>query len=228
MLKIIHGENLVASRKKLTELIDEAKKKNQEVSSLEAEKLDRAKLEAALLSESLFGNEKLLIIESLYSLPKSKKKDEFIDLISSASIELILWEKKLLTKTNLKKFGNDFENYEFKVSSKLWTFLDQLSANKNNKKALLKIFRESIESDDAEFVFLMLARQIRLLIQIKENHPPKIAPFMMGKLNSQARTFSLEKLLELHQQLYQIDQKQKQSTGLLSLASELDLFLFNM
>jgi hypothetical protein len=51
---------------------------------------------------------------------------------------------------------------------------------------------------------------------------------MMSKLNSQARTFSLEKLLELHQQLYQIDQKQKQSTGLLSLASELDLFLFNM
>lgn len=228
MLKIIHGENQVASRKKLVELIEQAKKQNKEIVNINAEKIDRAKLESALLSESLFGNEKLLVIEGLYSLPKSKKKDEFISLISSASIEIILWDKKLLTKTDLKKLPTDLENYEFKITPKMWSFLDTLSPNPKAKTSMLKLFKESVESDSSEFVFLMIARQIRILIQIKENQPPKVAPFMLSKLNKQAKEFSLEKLLSLHQQLYLIDQKQKLSTGLLSLESELDLLLFNM
>jgi hypothetical protein len=228
MLKVIHGENQVASRKKLIEFIEQAKQQNKEVVNLNAEKLDRAKLESALLSESLFGHEKLLIIEGIYSLPKSKKKDEFIELISSASIEIILWDKKSLSKTDFKKLPTVLENYEFKITPKLWTFLDTLSTNPRNKTAMLKLFKESVKSDSSEFVFLMIARQIRILLQIKDNHPPKLAPFMLSKLNKQAKEFSLEKLLNLHHQLYLIDQKQKLSTGLLDLEGELDLLLFNM
>jgi len=228
MLKVIHGENQVASRKKLVEFIEQAKQQHKEVLSLSAEKLDRAKLESALLSESLFGHEKLLVIEGLYSLPKSKKKDEFIELISSASIETILWDKKLLTKTDFKKLPTNLENFEFKITPKMWSFLDTLSTNPKAKTSMMKLFKESVEGDGAEFVFLMIARQIRILIQVKENKPPKVAPFMLSKLSRQAKEFSLKKLLDLHQQLYLIDQKQKQSTGLLNLEGELDLFLFNM
>ncbi len=227
MLIIIHGENQVASRRKLSDLLTAAKKKNQDIIKLEAEKIDRAKLESTLLADSLFGNSKILIIEGIHSLPKSKKKDEFIGLISSASIDIILWEKKLLSKIDLKKLPTNLENFEFKISPKLWSFLDQLSAKQKNKNELLKLFRESISTDEIEFVFLMLIRQIRLLIQIKENYPPKIAPFMLSKLKAQAKEFSLEKLLLLHQKLYQIDQKQKRSTSLLNLETELDLFLFS-
>jgi len=228
MLKVIHGENQVASRKKLVDFIEQAKQEKKEVLNLSAEKLDRAKLESALLSESLFGHEKLLIIEGLHSLPKSNKKDEFIELISSASIETILWEKKLLSKTDLKKLPTNLENYEFKITPKMWNFLDTLSTNPKKKAAMLKLFKESVESDSGEFVFLMIVRQIRILIQIKENYPPKVAPFMLTKLNKQAKEFSLEKLLKLHQELYFIDQKQKLSTGFLNLEGELDLLLFNM
>lgn len=228
MLKIIHGENQVASRKKLTELIDEAKKQNHEIINLEAEKMDRAKLETTLLSDSLFGGSKILILEGLHSLPKSKKKDEYIDLISSASIDIILWEKKLLTKTDFKKLPTDLIAYEFKVTAKLWSLLDHLSSNPKTKNTTLKLFKESVESDGAEFIFLMIVRQIRMLIQVKENQSLKMAPFMLAKLSKQAQEFSLTKLLSLHQQLYRIDQKQKTSTGLLSLEAELDLLLFNM
>ncbi len=228
MLKIIHGENQVASRKKLSELVSEAKKQNQEIVSLEAEKMDRAKLESTLLSDSLFGGSKILVIECLHSLPKSKKKDEFIDLISSASIDIILWEKKLLTKTDFKKLPSTAPVFEFKITVKLWSLLDHLSTNPKNKNAILKLLKESVESDGAEFVFLMILRQIRMLIQVKEEQTLKMAPFMLSKLRSQAREFTLEKLLQIHQQLYQIDQKQKQSASLLSLAAELDLLLLNM
>ena len=110
----------------------------------------------------------------------------------------------------------------------MWSLLDQLSTKQKNKNALLKRAKESINSDGAEFVFLMILRQIRMLIQVKEGQSLKIAPFMLSKLNKQSQEFSLEKLLSLHKQLYQIDQKQKESKGLLSLEAELDLFLFNM
>jgi DNA polymerase III delta subunit len=228
MLQLIHGDNQVASRKKLTELLTEFKKQNKEVFQLSAEKLDRAQLESNLLSESLFGQEKILVLDGLHSLPKSKKKDEFINLISSASIDIILWEKKLLTKTDLKKLQSDLETYEFKITPKLWTFLDKLSPNPKSKNALLKLFHESIAMDGAEFIFLMMARQIRLLIQVKEGEANKLAPFMLSKLKKQAGEFSLAKLLTIHQQLYQIDTKLKQSTSLLSLEAELDLLLLNM
>lgn len=228
MLQLIHGDNQVSSRIKLTELVGEIKRQNKEILELNADKLDRAQLESALLSESLFGQEKVILLEGLYSLPKSKKKDEFINLISSASIDIILWEKKLLTKTDLKKLPSDLESYEFKITPKLWTFLDKLSPNPKTKNALLKLFHESIAMDGAEFIFLMVSRQIRLLIQVKEGETSKLAPFMLGKLKKQAGEFSLEKLLAIHQQLYQIDKKLKQSANLLSLEAELDLLLLNM
>jgi len=228
MLTIIHGESQVASRTKLVELINEAKKQNKEIYTLIADKLDRAKLETAFLGDSLFGQEKILVLEGLYSLPKSKKKDELINLISVASIDLILWEKKSLTKTDLKKLPSNLRDFEFKVSAKLWNFLDQLSPNPKAKNDLLRLCHQSVAGESAEFVFLMLARQLRLLIQVKDGAPLKIAPFMQGKLQKQAQTFSRDKLLELHHKLYQIDQKLKQSASLLNLEAELDLFLLSM
>lgn len=228
MFHIIHGENQVASRKKLTELISNFRSQNKDLVSLTADKLDRPSLESFLQSESLFGNEKVLLLEGLHSLPKSKRKDEFINLISNALIDIILWEKKLLTKTDLKKLPSNSQIYEFKVSVKLWTFLDKLSSNPKSKVAQLKLFKESVETESAEFIYIMIARQIRLLIQVKEGQTQKIAPFMIAKLNKQAMEFSLEQLLKLHQQLYLIDQKQKQSLNFLSLEGELDLFIFNM
>ncbi len=228
MLTLIHGDNQVASRNKLVELMDNLKARGEDINTLAADKLDRAKLESALLSESLFGGQKTLVLESLYSLPKSKKKDEFINLICFASTDVILWEKKLLGKLELKKLPTNLQVYEFKITPKLWNFLDQLSPNPKNKTTLLKLFKESVMGESAEFVFLMLARQLRLLIQVKEGAPLKLAPFMHSKLQRQSQAFSLEQLLTLHQKLYTIDQKLKQSASLLDLEAELDLFLFNM
>ncbi len=228
MLTVIHGDNQVASRQKLSELIAAAKRQNHDVVSLEAEKLDRAKLESTLLSDSLFGGSKILVLEGLHSLPKSKKKDELIDLISSASIDIILWEKKSLTKTDFKKLPSTVTTFEFKITVKLWNFLDQLSPSQTSKKTQIKLFRECVTSDGAEFIFAMIARQIRLLIQVKEKQTAKINPYTLSKLNKQAQAFSLEKLLEIHKKLYEIDAKQKQSKDLLSLDAELDLLLFNM
>jgi DNA polymerase III delta subunit len=228
MLTLIHGDNQIASREKLTQLLSAFRASDTEVLNLEADKLDRQILETALRSNSLFGQEKLLVIDALHSLPKSAKKDELINLISDAAIDIILWEKKSLGKLELKKLSSDATAFEYKSSKQLWTFLDSLQSSSANKNRLLQLLHESCESESSEFVFLMLARQIRLLIQVSEGAPVKLAPFMIGKLERQARSFSLEQLLRLHQQLFTIDLKQKQSKNRLPLAAELDLWLINM
>lgn len=229
MLTLIHGDNQVASRQQLSDLIAAAKQAGQLIQTLEANQLDRATLEAALLGDSLFGESKTLVIEGLFSLPKSNKKDELISLISVAEIDIILWDKKSVGKLEQKKLPPQTQVQEHKISQKLWTFLDQLQPGPVHHQKLLPLLHQSIASESAEFVLLMLARQIRLLLQVKDNDPAlKLAPFMLAKLRQQAQRFSLTQLLNLHHQLYQLDQQLKRSTSLLKLEAQLDLWLLSL
>jgi len=98
---ILHGENIVKSRQKLTELISKAKNSDRQVKTLAAKKLTTPELEQSLGNQSLFGVEQTIIIEELHSLPTSKRKKELIEQISAAStqpdgssVEIILWEKR--------------------------------------------------------------------------------------------------------------------------------------
>ena len=94
MVTILHGENIVASRDKLVELISLAKEKNKTVERVDAKKINLGILESKLVKQDLFGTEILVIIEDLHSLPRSKNKTDLIDLTSQSQVDLILWEKR--------------------------------------------------------------------------------------------------------------------------------------
>lgn len=220
---IIHGENTFLSRKKLHELIDQAREKQIDLSRLEASKLSTAQLEQELGSDSLFGGNRLLVIEELHSLPTSNRKKELIDIVSQAKQDLILYEKRALTATMLKKFPG-VQTFDFKITNELWELLDILG-QRDKKKLLLKL-AAAITQNDVFFVYTMIVRQTRLLIQIKAGGQVAGAPFMVAKLKKQADAFTLDQLLALHAQLFKLEVAQKTSTLSLDLASELDLLLF--
>ncbi len=225
---ILHGDNIVASRKRLSQLIDQAKSDQQQIVQLEAQKLTPALLEQTLSATSLFGEEKLIIIEGLHSLPRSHRKQTLIQLLAANasntnSSSWIVWEKRNLSKTMLKKFPR-VKAEEFKVNQKLWQFLDNLGSDHFNLDQQLKLLTTVCQQEDVHFVFLMIIRQIRLLIQAKEGHFSG-APFTIVKLRKQVHNFSLTQLLKLHQQLFLIESRLKQSHNLLDLKSELDLWL---
>ncbi|MCB9813713.1 MAG: hypothetical protein H6772_04895 [Pseudomonadales bacterium] len=224
---IIHGENTVNSRQKLVEIITDKKAKDQEIFRLEAKKLSEANLEEILGATDLFGTSKTIIIEELHSLPTSNKKKNFIELLSKPQThDIILWEKRLLTKTMLNKFPNA-QIYEYKISKTLFAWLDLLgSKDSDNKK--LNLLHSAIETDGDFFCFLMLIRQIRSLVEIKSGGLPKGAPFMISKIKAQASKFSLEKLLDLYEYLLKIDQSQKTSKSNLNLLQTLDLLTLKM
>lgn len=223
---VIHGENIAHSRKKLQELITQAKNANTTITRLEAKRLTSASLQEAMGGNSLFGGDKLIIVEELHSLPASKRKKELIEQISNSSLEnLVLYEKRKLTATMLKKIGNP-QVFEFKISNTLWKFLDQIGGP--DKTKIIKLLRESIAQNDEFFVYTMIIRQIRMLITAKDGGVLKGAPFMITKLQGQARNISLNQLLKTHHQLFKIDLKQKNSQLALSLGQELDLILLRM
>lgn len=93
---------------------------------------------------------------------------------------------------------------------------------RDGEKAAKLIHNLLDHGNDPRYLFAMIVRQFRLLIQIKELadeglNPPTIAktiklhPFPTGKLYTQARNFSAEQLEHVHRRLLEIDVQIKTS-----------------
>lgn len=241
---IIHGENTIKSRDKLTDLVQTARDAKLDVLRLIGKELTPALVEEAFASSSLFGTDKIIVIEELHSLPKSGKKDQLIAVVGAQAVQesqsgvglvsvnvgtipaVILWEKRQLTPTMLKKFGRA-QSEEFKSSSVLFKWLDGFGVSRD-KSGQLRELHQIYDQDGAEFLFAMLARQLRLLLSAKDDGQLKGAPFIVDKLKKQARNFSLDKLQQLHTQLLEIDRQQKTSSTRMTLQQQLDLLVLSL
>lgn len=226
MITVLHGENEIKSREKLVSLLAEIQSRGEKIVRLEGKKITLAQLEEALAQTDLFGKNETLVIEELHSLPRSKKKDELIAQVVNAPKDIILWEKRQLTPTMLKPFaGAKVE--EYKLSNSLFSWLDLFHAQTPITKNLTAL-HTAVKSSGDHMCFLMLIRQIRLLIQVKDGGRPAGAPFMVQKLQKQAQFFTLEALLKIHTLLFELDRNMKSSQGFLSLEQELDLLVMNL
>lgn len=223
---VLHGENIVKSRQRLVELIATHKAEGKDIKIVASKSLTRSTLEEMLGGSSLFGTTQVMVIEELHSLPESAKKKDLVALLAGSSEEIVLWEKRLLTATMLKKFPSARVD-TFKASSGLFQWLDTLGVSKD-KKTLLAQLQEIIKEESAHFCFTMIARQVRLLISTLDDGKITGAPFVIAKLRKQAQRFTLQQLLAVHKQLLEIDYKQKRSLSKLSLEQELDLLVLSL
>ncbi len=218
MITILHGEHVIASRHELTKRLVSAEANGFSVKRLDGKHLDVVSLEASLGTQDLFTPRVLVVIEDLFSLPKSKKKDELIALVHKATVEVLLWEKKTLTATQLKPFAGAIILL-FKTSLAVFGWLDMLRPG--DLPRILRAFEKAVDQDGAEMCFAMLCRQVRLLLQVKDGGQLKLAPFMIGKTQKQSSYFSMEQLLRMHQQLLEIDKSVKTSSSLLGLREQM-------
>jgi len=223
---IFHGENIVASRQKL---IDKLKRFQGETIRLEGEKINLTQLKQALETQSLFGQEKLVVVENLFSRPTSKAKENFLHYIKeNKPPNLVVWERKTIDGRVLVSFK--FAQIEkFVVPAIIFKFLDSLSPQ--NKKNSLFLMHQCLKKDAPEMVFYMLSRQIRNLIiaaDLGEKGLERMAPWQKGKFIRQAKNFSLQQLLNFYKKLSEIDWQQKTGRATIPLASQLDLLLASL
>lgn len=207
---VIHGTDLVLSQKKLDELLISAKEKNIEIERKEAKNLSPATLSQFITPSSLFSSSRLLVINSLLSLPQSNNKKKLIDLLKQTkNKDLVLYEIKNVHPATIKSLPTT-KVLHFKESPLIYKFLDNLHPDR--PQAAINTLKEIVENrQPLEMLFFMLARHVRQLIQVKTPGSLKLAPWQVSKVAKQSSLFTIEQLIGLHKKLYEIDKRQKLS-----------------
>ena len=221
MLILLHGDNTIASRKELE--FYKARAKGKEIIVLDGTKVDKTSLIQALESKSLLGEERLIIIESLLG---GKRKPIFLDTLEeNKNQEIILWERKEITKLTLEKLPKNIIIKLFKFEKILFKFLE--SIRPKNTKNLLFLYQETLKKEEPELIFYMLIRQIRNLILAKDGIS-QLSTWQTLRLTNQARYFTMEQLLDLYQKLLTIDIGQKTGSSPFSFKKTTELFLIDV
>lgn len=207
-MEIIHGDNQIQSRNYLNLQVSLARQKGQEIIRLDGQKVGLTEIIQATGTSSLFGQEKVVIIENLLSRVRSAEKEQIITEISQSQGNLILWEEKEISSASLKKLGPKFTPRFFKTPVILFKFLD--SFYPGNKNCLV-LYRQVLAEQPAELVFYLLAKRLRQLIICQDGEAQNLglAPWQIAKLKSQAGKFTPAGLLDFYNQLLQIDFKVK-------------------
>ena len=223
---LLHGDHLSQSRLYMQSLIDSYKKRG-------IKDITRLKYSPQILSEtiqsiesiSLFQTPRLTIIEDLFHFPSLTIKKDVINYLitlkSNNSYHLIIWDSKKLSLSQTKKF-NHFTIKSFTISPVIFKFLNSISPH--HQTSFLPLFYQTINKDGAEFIFIMLIRHFRQLIQVGSSNCP-LPPWQLSQLKHQSQLFSPELLLNTYDQLLSIDWRVKTGHSPLGLLTELELLL---
>lgn len=222
MLFVICGEDTAASRNHYLSVLEEYKKKNYEVTSLQVSQIEEVN---RWLGESvgLFSEKRIFSSQGINKKIRRDSKvllEELKKISESKEIELIDWEE--VSQRDLK-FAKLAKVKEWKPSESIFSFLDSVyPGNKSDALEKLKILSET---EDMVFIFTMVCRHIRTLLLISTDNPPKtLQSWQLYKLKKQSSAWDSDRLIQLYEGLGKIDISQKTS-GPFSLHNSLDILL---
>lgn len=227
MITLLHGDDDVRSRDELTKRIDTAK--NKDVRRLDGKILDEISLVQALESLALFGGDTLIIIENLLATigKKSKATDKLTAILRSSDVDIVLWEPKEVGKTAIEALGKKGAVQLFKTPVIIFQFLDGLRPG--NTRPSLLLFSECLISNPPEVIFTLLVRRVRQLIMVKDNvSPAGLADWQRTRLTSQAKLFTMEKLLAMYKDLADTEYRIKTGTTPFTFSQHLEQFLIDI
>lgn len=237
MITIIHGDDVVASRKYLQE--QKQKAGNPHLFDWDVE---LSSIIQITQGRELFSTDKKIFIENFFSKNKSKSSEtqNIIDYINKNEplFEVLFWEGKELQKKSLNLFDKPTIK-TFMISKTIFLFLD--GASPGSYKNTIGLFHKALQNTEIELIFYMLQRQFRLLLVLRSQIPlrgtlesvqidevTRLAPWQRGKLEKQAKLFSIDNLLDLYRRLYEIELNQKTGNLPYSLTHAIDFFLFSI
>lgn len=204
MITLLHGDDVESSRKELNRLRSGAK--NKEIRFLDGRRLTDTALTQALESGSMFGGDTLVIIENLFG--KLGKKQTLISQLAaiinrSAQRDIILWEDKEVGSTVQKSLKGATIQL-FKTPIALFQFLDGIKPG--NTKSVLTLFQKTLGTHAPELIYTMIVRRIRQLIQVADGVTPEgLQSWQVSRLTSQARSFTIKRLLALYRKLLDME-----------------------
>lgn len=217
MIYLFHGEHTARSRQALLDLKHTLKEK--ELRELDGKQLDENSLTQALSSNSLFEEEKIVIIERLFGGlgKKVKQAETFLSiLLGHENTTIILWEEKEVAKTIVTKLGSKAKVQLFSYPVLIFQLIDTFSPAAAS--LWIKKYAEVIQQEPPEVVHVLLVRRIRQLLLLKARASlVGVPPWQISRLTNQARLFTMEQLLESYQSFLKLELANKTGTGILSL-----------
>jgi len=237
MVTIIHGDDIVLSRKYLQE-----QKQNSTNPYVFDGIIDLSTIAQITQGSSLFSTEKNIFVENFFSKNKlnSSEVKNVIDYINKneSLFGVFFWEANVLQKKTIALFTNPSVK-SFKIPQTLFLFLD--SIRPRDFRNMINLFHNALKNTLEELIFFMLQRQFRLLLALRSKVPLRgtpessqideilrLAPWQKSKLEKQARLFSTDSLKKTYKKLYEIDLAQKTGNLPYSLICAIDFLLLGI
>jgi hypothetical protein len=227
---VIHGEDQVKARAFLEQTIDAYKSQGgQDIVTLDGKTLTQETLTQNLESNSFFGDQnRLTVIENLHrqkSKTNLKKLLEYLNSFAPQDLHLILYEDQDLTPAQAKKLSGA-TIHPFKLSPTIFALTDSINPSVSPKLRIIA-FNNALKDNPSEMILILLARQLRLLIQTFDPSavwPPHLS-WQKTKLTPIAKRFGQTKLISLHHKLTQIDLDSKTGVEPGTLESRLKIWI---
>ncbi|OGY10592.1 MAG: hypothetical protein A3F61_03835 [Candidatus Blackburnbacteria bacterium RIFCSPHIGHO2_12_FULL_41_13b] len=221
---LLHGENHPESRKKLSLLISQAETQGWEIVRLDGlgDKID---LNTISGTASMFGSGNFLVVENYFSNNKKAVQlvKELLDKPNPQTV-FLFWESKTIAPQTLRSLAKYLQTEEFKIPKILFNFLDSFSPG--NAKHSLMLLQKTLKENSPDMLVIMLSRQIRLLYcLLVDSKNLKLADWQKRNLEQQAKNFTPGQLLRIHNQLLELDRKNKRSQLPENLGASLDLLV---
>ena len=216
---VLHGDNYLHSYKRKNSFIRAAKKREMQIKKLLTG--NKLSISEEITQNTLFDEDILYILDNYFDL--SKKDISWLEKESqNYEGNLVLYSNKALRVTIFKKFPKPLIFEEFKLPKQIFKFLE--SFYPGNSKTALAILHSMQDSENINFIFVMLSRHLRDLYFVKES-PSKIPypSWRVSKLENQSSKFTAAKIKEIIQKMASIDVLIKTTNSKLS--DHLDLLI---
>jgi hypothetical protein len=197
MVTLLHGDNLIASYTKLQSLKNDF---DGEIVTLEAKSLTPKLLQETIGQTALFHASKLVVIEGL---PKAN----VIGVINQVGdqAEIIIWLDRKTAASSLKAKTLEFKDSSSQTSFKL---ADSLTS-RDLKGALRELKRLLEDKTPPELIIGILARQLRLIIQVLDKETSSLNPYVAGKIKENLNSWTKTELKRGLEQLLKVDHQIK-------------------
>lgn len=234
MIYVIAGEDIVTSRKKLTELLEG--KSN--VIRLDGKKASLAELDEAVSGASLFSESKVVVVENFSKLSAQgrsasggKPDDRFWEILNQVqddkNTDVILWDEADLSK---KKYAKDVKVFNFQFPKFYYAFLDGFAPG---SKKSLELLSEVLKTFEPEQVLHGLIRRVRQLLVMKSarfsefSEFKRMQPWQISKLKKQASLWTEDQLKKTFLELVGLDEKLKSGGLTMGLSAHLDILILS-
>lgn len=227
MISVIHGQDQAKSRLKLREFITGSE---QEIIYLDGKKINLPDLIMATETTPIIADKKLIVVENFFQGKAGKDKLDIRDYIFKDGFnhDIIFWENREIDKFKIKTFPKNLKILLFDFPAGLFKFLDSLGTG--SIKTNYADFHSLLKGSDPELLFMMIVRQFRLLIMVREEteNNLEMPEWQFFKLKVQASTFKMDELIVIYRQLLLIDYKIKSGKTPYKKEQLLDIFFTNL